>query len=181
LIEVKIGDDLIFVEKKFIKLGEAALEKPAETKPDSKTEMLDEDEDDDDDDDNEDHDDDDDDEDEDFNFDMEDDLVFNDEEEEKEDSQEKMHDEHDEIKQSIEDLNQEVGYLTNALAAGTKPQADLEMLSAKLKKSLSELESIKADMSNTFTSTDTISSTIQSLRGMLDALRKDQMNILAKQ
>jgi DNA repair exonuclease SbcCD ATPase subunit len=126
------------------------------------------------------------DEDEDFNFDMEDDLVFNDEDDDDDDddddeeSHKKMHDEHDEIKQSIDDLNQEVGYLTNALAA-SQPKSDLEMLSAKLKKSLAELEDIKAGMNNTFTSTDTISSTIQNLRGMLDALKKDQMDILSKQ
>jgi hypothetical protein len=60
------------------------------------------------------------------------------------------------------------------------PPTDIELIRAKLKKSLAELEDARADMSNTFTSTSTISTTIQSLRGMLDALKKDQMNILSK-
>jgi hypothetical protein len=62
-----------------------------------------------------------------------------------------------------------------------RPSSDLEMLRAKLKKSLAELEELKGDMQNTFTSSDTLSMTIQSLRGMLDALKKDQMNILSNQ
>jgi hypothetical protein len=50
---------------------------------------------------------------------------------------------------------------------------NIEVLRAKLKKSLQELEEIKGEMKNTFTSTDTISSTITSIKGMLDALKKD--------
>jgi hypothetical protein len=39
---------------------------------------------------------------------------------------------------------------------------------------MQELEGIRGEMKNTFTSTDTISNTITSLRGMLDALKRDQ-------
>jgi hypothetical protein len=136
LIEVKVGDDLIFIEKKFIKLGSSALE-PSTEAPESapkskspKEEMLDEDE--------------------------------------EEISVADLDDEDDDEEEDDDDNESSTGVPT-----------DLETLRAKLKKSLTELEDIKSDMSTTFTSTDTISSTIQSLRGMIDALRKDQMNILS--
>lgn len=61
---------------------------------------------------------------------------------------------------------------------GTHGASDLEILRSKLKKSLAELEEIRSEMKSSFTSSDTISSTIQSIRGMLDALKKDQMDIL---
>lgn len=51
---------------------------------------------------------------------------------------------------------------------------DLEVLRAKIKKATADLEDIRSDMKSTFTSTDTISSTITSLKGMIDALKKDQ-------
>jgi len=60
------------------------------------------------------------------------------------------------------------------------PTSDMDVLSAKLNKSLGELEEIKSSMNNTFTSTDTISTTIQSLKGMLDAIKKDQDELLSK-
>ena len=59
----------------------------------------------------------------------------------------------------------------------TNEPEDVEKLSAKLKKSLGELEDIRSEMNNTFTSTDTISGTITSLKGMLDALKKDQQGL----
>ena len=52
-------------------------------------------------------------------------------------------------------------------------ESDLEILSAKLKKSIQDLEDVRSEMKNTFTSTDTIQSTITSLKGMIDALQKD--------
>jgi hypothetical protein len=45
---------------------------------------------------------------------------------------------------------------------------------------LEELEDIRSEMKNTFTSTDTISTTITSLKGMLDALKKDQEELKNK-
>ena len=123
-MEVKIGDDVIFIEKKFVKLGAAALEKPEEVQPD-KVEKLEEE-----------------------GFATQDDR---------------------DITASIEEPIEPV-----------KPSSDLEMLRAKLKKSLAELEEIRSSMSTSYTSTNTISGTITSLRGMLDALKKDQMDILSR-
>lgn len=50
-----------------------------------------------------------------------------------------------------------------------------EILRAKLQKSLADLEDIRSEMKTSFTSTDTISTTINAVKGMLDALKKDQM------
>jgi hypothetical protein len=50
-----------------------------------------------------------------------------------------------------------------------------EVLRAKLQKSLADLEDIRSEMKTSFTSTDTITSTINAINGMLDALKKDQM------
>ena len=178
LVEVKIGDDLIFVEKKYIKLGAAAMDKATEPEaseepveepkvedPEKKNpEMLDED---------------------DFSFDMEDDVKDEEEagEEDEEISIEDLDDDGEEKEISIEDL--EEPETTECPVCHCDPcecqpgeTTDIEKLRAKLKKSLAELEGLRSDMSSTFTSTDTISLTIQNLRGMLDALKKDQMNIL---
>jgi hypothetical protein len=49
----------------------------------------------------------------------------------------------------------------------------IEDLQAKLSKALEDLEQIKNDMKDTFTSNETISTTINSLRGLNDALKRD--------
>lgn len=150
MIEVKIGDDIIFLAKKMITLKSSALKNPETKDP---IQMLDEDEDDE----------------SMFSMDMEDDI--NDEEEESPEEQE--------LDQAIDSLAKGVFpslgdiYIEN-------PTSDIDVLSAKLNKSLGELEEIKSSMNNTFTSTDTISTTIQSLKGMLDAIKKDQAELLSK-
>ena len=52
----------------------------------------------------------------------------------------------------------------------------IEDLQAKLSKALEDLEQIKNDMKDTFTSNETISTTINSLRGLNDALKKDNLS-----
>jgi hypothetical protein len=152
MIEVKIGDDIIFLAKKLLTLKSSALKNP-ETEDSIK--MLDEDEDDiasm-------------------FNMDMEDDV--NDEEEEESP-------EEDEIEQALDGLSKGVFPSLGDIYVDN-PTSDMDVLSAKLNKSLGELEEIKSSMNNTFTSTDTISTTIQSLKGMLDAIKKDQDELLSK-
>jgi hypothetical protein len=54
-----------------------------------------------------------------------------------------------------------------------KKKPSLEELQAKLAKALEDLESIKNDMKDTFTSNEAISATITSLKGLNDALKKD--------
>lgn len=152
MIEVKIGDDIIFLAKKEITLKSSALQKPETENP---MQLLDEDEDD-----IESM----------FNMDMDDDIV---------DDEEEVPGEEEEIDQALDGLTKgefpSLGdiYIEN-------PTSDMDVLSAKLNKSLGELEDIKSSMSNTFTSTDTISTTIQSLKGMLDAIKKDQAELLSK-
>ena len=85
-------------------------------------------------------------------------------------------DEDDSIKISVSDLNDE----PESMFKNEPAQEDGEILRAKLNKSLEELEDIRSGMQNTFTSTDTISTTITSLKGMLDALKKDQEAIKNK-
>jgi hypothetical protein len=182
LIEVKIGDDIIFVEKKFINLENEALSPVTTTSEeftvpettsfsgvanvkeeeeeeftislDDLDDILGRDDDDEDEDDeDEDDDDDDDDEDDDEDDDDEDDDAI-----------------------SISDLDDKPESIFN-----TEPRdEDGEVLKAKLSKSLEELEDIRSEMKNTFTSTDTISTTITSLKGMLDALKKDQEELKNK-
>lgn len=183
LVEVKVGEDLIFIEKKFVKLGSSALEPSVEkseepAKQPSDPMLLDEDDeeititDDDDDDEHEGLSDDD----------MED-YVGDDDQDENED------DDEDEEITTVEEPEEEVTTVEEPETPASEPEqapapasptSDLEVLRAKLKKSLVELEDIRSDMKTTFTSTDTISTTIQSLRGMIDALRKDQMSILSR-
>ncbi len=184
MIEIKIGDDLIFVEKKYIKLGSAALEKPEELK----VQRLEEDDDDDDDDDD----------DEKFSLDtmtddIVDDIVDNiigdddDEHHEDDDDDDEHHEDDDEHHEDDDDDDEAQSKGEFEVPAELEeipvkePGSDLEVLRAKLKKSLEELEDIRSDMSASFTSTSTISTTIQSLKGMLDALKKDQMNILSRE
>jgi hypothetical protein len=161
MIEVKMGDDLIFVEKKFVKITTDEIE-PAIT---DKVQEIDEDDDDDDDyefdldlDDLKDDDDDDT-----FSFDME--------EEPSEEPEEPSAVEPEEIETIVAEPQQ--------LNTGSK-DTEMIILQAKLKKSLAELEDLRNDMHNTFTSSDTLSNTITSLKGMLDAMKKDQMNILSR-
>lgn len=54
-----------------------------------------------------------------------------------------------------------------------KKKPSLEDLQAKLSKALEDLEQIKNDMKDTFTSNEAISATITSLKGLNDALKKD--------
>lgn len=176
LIEVKIGDDLIFIEKKFIIVNPTAV---LSKEPDStETEIIDnskpikEDDDDDDDDD--------------ISFsldslsadiqDISDDPIEPDEKEDGEDSKVtepidnkkkeiSLDDiEDDDIKISVKDLDDE-------------HRSSQEDLQQKLRNTLEDLQEIKKDMKNTFTSTETISTAITSIKGMIDALRKDQLTI----
>lgn len=169
MVEVKIGDDVVFIEKKYIDLDSSAMENPdtEETKP--KGDLLLDDED----------------EDENFSLDLASDI-----EDDIEDEIDSILDEpiegegEDGVLASEDDIT--IGDLglddiTSIGAEGQeKEQNDPEVLRAKLLKSLKELEDIKSNMTSTFTSTDTITSTIQSLRGMIDALKKDQMDILSR-
>lgn len=222
LVEVKSGEDIFFVEKRFIKLSEEALEKPAHLKED---EDMDDDDDDDDDDKEE----------------VETETEVETEESPEGETEVETEEETDapegdseEMTISVDDLDEEPtgdeptgdepgGELADEPVAaeepaaeepaetpavpapavmdtplptqsaeapnqitptsattGTSPNADLEILQAKLQKSMEELEAIKAQMGNTFTSTDTINSTITALRGMIDAMKKDHMEIQAK-
>jgi hypothetical protein len=167
MVEVKIGDDVVFIEKKYIVLDNSAMEKPdSELSTEPKTELLDEE-----------------DEDENFSLDLpadiedEEEPILDEPSEEPSEDGEGVLASDDDI--TIGDLG--LDDVTSIGAEGVeKEQNDPEVLRAKLLKSLQELEDIKSNMTNTFTSTDTISSTIQSLRGMIDALKKDQMNILSR-
>ncbi len=166
MIEIKIGDDLIFIEKKYIKLGSAALEKPEELK----VQRLEEDDDDDDD--------------EKFSLDtMTDDIVDDIVDNIIGDDDDEHHDDDDDDDDDDEAQSKgefEVPAELEEIPV-KEPGSDLEVLRAKLKKSLEELEDIRSDMSASFTSTSTISTTIQSIKGMLDALKKDQMSILSRE
>ena len=167
MVEVKIGDDVVFIEKKYIDLDSSAMEKPdLETSVKPKVELLDEEDDEDN-----------------FSLDLPQDIE-DDEEEVDTILDEPTAGEEEGVLASDDDIT--IGDLglddiTSIGAEGEeKEQSDPEVLRAKLLKSLKELEEIKSNMSSTFTSTDTISSTIQSVRGMIDALKKDQMNILSR-
>ena len=187
MLEVKIGDDVIFVEKKFISLkgeslepvvdedftlpGSTSISGVANVKEEEEEELEDDEEEfvislsdlddviSDDDDDKED----------DEELTMLD-LTGNDEEEDDdEDDDEDDNDDEEEETISISDLDDS--------PEGDNNVGDTEKLSSKLRKSLEELEDIRSEMNNTFTSTDTITGTITSLKGMLDALKKDQENL----
>ena len=151
MIEVKVGDDVVFLAKKLITLKSSALKNPESETP---VQMIDED-----DDEMTDM----------FSMDMEDDIEDNEEESTEE----------EEIEHALDGLSKGVFPSLGDLYI-ENPTSDMEVLSAKLNKSLGELEEIKSSMSNTFTSTDTISTTIQSLKGMLDAIKKDQNELLSK-
>jgi hypothetical protein len=177
MIEVKVDDDVLFIEKKFIVI-ENFLEKEPEKVTVPTPEPIRED---------------DDEEEEEDEIGSLDDLVadmdFGDllGDEPVKDETDDDEEEEDEVKISMDDLETE--------PEATEPEEteddikisidDLdrdhkesqEDLQAKLTKSLVDLENIRADMSNSFTSTDTISSTIMSIKGMLDAMRKDQLEI----
>lgn len=154
-IEVKIGDDIIFIEKKFIIPAKSTIKQsvikpvPEENKNVQENEeevIVDDDffDDDPDDDPNDDPDDDFDDE---LDGDMK--IIKNDEF----DSNDKK--DKESIFKSEED-----------------PSENNVMIS-KLKKTLSELEDLRNDVKKTFTSSDTLDSIINSTRGMLDAILKD--------
>ncbi len=150
MIEVKIEDDIIFLAKKEITLKSSALQKP---EAEDSVQLLDEDEDD-----IADM----------FNMDIADDI------EDEEESPEE-----EEIEHALDGLSKgEFPSLGDIYVEN--PTNDTDVLSAKLSKSLAELEEIRSSMNNTFTSTDTISTTIQSLKGMLDAIKKDQNELLSK-
>ena len=151
MIEVKVGDDVVFLAKKLITLKSSALKNPESETP---VQMIDED-----DDEMTDM----------FSMDMDDDIEDNEEEPTEE----------EEIEHALDGLSKGVFPSLGDLYI-ENPTSDMEVLSAKLNKSLGELEEIKSSMSNTFTSTDTISTTIQSLKGMLDAIKKDQNELLSK-
>jgi len=158
MIEVKIGDDIVFIEKKFVKLKEESLEPvvkntdeeftvPAVNSISGVANVKEDDEDDE------------------FTFSL-DDLDFT-----------KKVDDDDEGEDDDGDkeiVNIKVGTEEPSYYNSEPEPTDLEVLSSKLKKSMKELEDIRAEMKNTFTSTDTISNTITSLKGMVDALKKDQ-------
>lgn len=133
MLEVKSGDDIIFVKKKYVKLKSDTLE------PVNSPEM-----------------------DEDFTLKVPTSISgvgnVKEEEEETEDSE-------------------VIITPADTVTPQTEKPTDLEVLRSKLRKSLEELEEVRQDMSATFTSTDTISNTITSLKGMLDALKKDQENL----
>ncbi len=140
LIEVKLGDDIIFIEKKFIKLGNSVLDKATDK-------MIGEEE---------------------FSFDLEDDVNY--EEENGDDKEVKIED--------LDSLDtEEITIEAPEVPEAPEEVTDLDKLRAKMKKSVEELESLRSEMKSTFTSTDTISLTIQNLRGMLDALKKDSLDI----
>ena len=152
LIETKIGDDLVFIEKKFLTLKKEALQNASEdfTVPETTSisgvgNVKEEDEDDE------------------ITISLND-LLDSDDDNNDEDKDD------DNVEISIEDLDDED-------AEPESKAEELEVLQAKLRKTLDELEDVKAEMKNTFTSTETISNTITSLKGMLDAMRKDQMNL----
>lgn len=178
MLEVKIGDDLIFLEKKFVKILTDEID-PAIT---NKVEAIEEDDDD--------EDDDDfnldlgdlkgDDEEDTFSFDMED--VEDDDEDDDDDD-----DDSEEIVAQVEEpIEEPIETPAPPAEEPVEPQQpmnkdnEMTVLQAKLKKSLAELEDLRNDMRNTFTSSDTLGNTITSLRGMLDALKKDQMDMLSK-
>jgi hypothetical protein len=167
MIEVKIGDDMIFVEKKFVKILTDEID-PAIT--DKKVESIDED-DDDDDSLNLDFGDLEDDDDDTFSFDMDDVDIEDDDD-----------DDDDEEPVAVPSEEPAAAPSEEPTVEPQPMNKDNEMvvLQAKLKKSLAELEDLRSDMKNTFTSSDTLGNTITSLRGMLDALKKDQMDMLSK-
>lgn len=191
MIEVKVGDDLIYVEKKFVNPGNEAMQKveepaPAKTLEDEEISFdVEDDEDREDDgeeefsydledlddeaaDDDDDEDDEEDDEEEILSFDSEDDV-----EDGEDDGEEFSYDvDSDEETSDDDDIQMDVVVEPEPVAQPTK----VEILRSRLKKSMQELEDIRSQMKSTFTSTDTISSTITSLRGMLDALQKDTGN-----
>lgn len=116
-IEAKVGDEAVFVAKKFINLNKEALEKE---------------------------------------------VISN-------KAPETISDEDDEI-----DTDVDTDIDTTAICP---MPIDLvqNKLKAKLQKSLDELEDIRNEMKTSFTSSNTISGAIQSLKGMIDALQRDQM------
>ena len=189
LIEVKIGDDIIFVEKKFISLKPDALASGVEEDfnvpaVNSVSGVANVKESDDDDDDDEDYDDDD----EEFIISLDDldDIVDDTDDDDEEDDEpvdlinidtELNNDDEDDTKISISDLNDIPAPTGEAPTETERSENDLDTLQAKLRKSLEELEDVRAEMKNTFTSTDTISGTITSIKGMLDALKKDTENL----
>ena len=151
MVEVRIGEDLVFIEKRYITI-ENVLDK-AQDSSGPQTKPLEEDEE------------------ENNPSGCLDHVLYklsklsSEDKEKKDDNAPKIEngDEVDPII-SIEDLNKE-------------HDESQEQLAARLSKTLSDLQDIKKDMSNTFTSTDTISSTIVSVKGMIDAIMKDQLKI----
>jgi hypothetical protein len=188
MIEVKVGDDLIYVEKKFVNPGDEAMQKAetrvtSETSEDEEISFDAEDDDDSEDDDEE------------FSYDLEDledsedgedDKEDEDDEEEilsfdSEDDEDDSEDDEEEFSYDVDsddetsdddDIQMDVMVEPEPVAQPTK----VDIMRSRLKKSMQELEDIRSQMKSTFTSTDTISSTITSLRGMLDALQKDAGN-----
>ena len=136
MIEVLIGDDKAYFEKKYIILDPSALESAIDIKKINEEGFREEDA-------KLDN----------FSFHHEDDDI-------------------EEVETDIVDDLDDIEIIDDIQSKGS----DLEMLQIKLQKSLQELEDIRSDMNKTFTSTDTIQSTIVSIRGMLDALRKDQFS-----
>lgn len=205
LIEVKIGDDVVFIEKKFIALEDAPFkdsdddenveigtkentEEDIEDSPEEKEIEIDLESDDDDENDIDIEVDDEKDEPEpDIEAELDNEL------ESKSDDEQSSEDETivdeptaDDVKNSdlIIDDELEKEPVSDDVAITVEepsvksPENELEILRAKLQKSLSELEEIQSAMTKTFTSTDTIASTITSIKGMLDAMKNDHMNIL---
>ena len=166
-MEVRIGDEHVFIEKKFI-IVDSILSKDEPTEKTVGTVPL---------------------------MDEEEELINDDDEDDEDDE--------DAIKTSLADLDfdDEEGVSTDENPEQEpepepepeptpEPETEIslsdldkqdkeskESLQAKLKKSLEDLKAIKDEMKNTFTSTETISSTITSVKGIIDALKKDQLEL----
>ena len=181
---MKVGDDIVFVEKKFVFLKDESLE-PA-TKPTVKNTAeeftvpavnsisgvanI-----------KEDDDEEEDDEsilsigdgDEEFTFSL-DDLDFTKKADDDDDHEDDDDDDDDDDDHEEDDDQASHGEEKPSYFVSEPEPTNIDVLRAKLKKSMQELEGIRGEMKNTFTSTDTISNTITSLKGMLDALKRDQ-------
>jgi hypothetical protein len=155
LIQVKCGEDLYFIEKKFIQVStteEESLSIDFDAEPPAEDEKKEEPK-------------------------EEEGEKKEGGEEKKEEVKEEPKEEEKEEKQEEpkeeekEEPKKEEGGEEKKEEEPKKPT--VEELQAKLAKALEDLEAIKNDMKDTFTSNETIQTTITSLRGFTEALKKD--------
>lgn len=145
---MKIDDDIVYIEKKFIIVDpENVISKKTETQPEITDKTVSEED----------------------KISIDDDDILDEpiEPKDKENEPVQQSEEPETTEISIDDLDDDQD----------DERPSREELQSKLKKTLDELNDIKSDMKNTFTSTETISSTISSIRGMIDAIRKDQLQM----